>query len=191
MSEATLSERGRAMAQTSLKARLQPLLSNIYHPKDNPNGIVDMGTAENVRQHSLYSSLTSPNQYPQHVMTKDVSSFANTKIRTSPHDFTYGEGPWGSKRLRTAMAIHMNKYFHPFSAIHPDDLVFANGITSLCELFGYAIGSPNNGILISRPSYQAFPADFGAKAGLKCVFVSFGNVDQFSLLQLRITNPHF
>lgn len=168
------------MAQTSLKARLQPLLSNIYHPKDNSKGIVDMGTAENVRQHSLYSSLTSPNQYPQHVMTKDVSSFANTKIRTSPHDFTYGEGPWGSKRLRTAMAIHMNKYFHPFAAIHPDDLVFANGITSLCELFGYAIGSPNDGILISRPSYQAFPADFGAKAGLKCVFVSFGNVDQFS-----------
>ncbi|KAG9941940.1 PLP-dependent transferase, partial [Aureobasidium melanogenum] len=162
MSEATLSDRGRAMAQTSLKARLQPLLSNIYHPKDNSKGIVDMGTAEN------------------HVMTKDVSSFANTKIRTSPHDFTYGEGPWGSKRLRTAMAIHMNKYFHPFAAIHPDDLVFANGITSLCELFGYAIGSPNDGILISRPSYQAFPADFGAKAGLKCVFVSFGNVDQFS-----------
>ncbi|KAH0349178.1 PLP-dependent transferase, partial [Aureobasidium melanogenum] len=162
MSEATLSDRGRAMAQTSLKARLQPLLCNLYHPKDNPNGIVDMGTAEN------------------HVMTKDVSSFANTKIRTSPHDFTYGEGPWGSERLRTAMANHMNKYFQPFSAIYPNDLVFANDITSLCELFGYAIGSPNDGILISRPSYQAFPADFGARAGLKCVFVSFGNVDQFS-----------
>ncbi|KAH0023647.1 PLP-dependent transferase, partial [Aureobasidium melanogenum] len=149
MSEATLSERGRAMAQTSLKARLQPILSNVYHPQDNPNGIVDMGTAEN------------------HIMTKDVSDFANTKIRTTPRTFTYGEGPWGSKRLRTAMADHMNKYFHPVSAIQPDELVFANGITSLCELFGYAIASPNDGILISRPSYQAFPADFGAKAGLK------------------------
>ncbi|KAH0022045.1 PLP-dependent transferase, partial [Aureobasidium melanogenum] len=151
MAEATLSERGRAMAQTSLKARLQPILSNVYHPQDNPNGIVDMGTAEN------------------HIMTKDVSDFANTKIRTTPRTFTYGEGPWGSKRLRTAMADHMNKYFHPVSAIQPDELVFANGITSLCELFGYAIASPNDGILISRPSYQAFPADFGAKAGLKCV----------------------
>ncbi|KAG9962673.1 PLP-dependent transferase, partial [Aureobasidium melanogenum] len=163
MSEATLSDRGRAMAQTSLRARLQPILSNTYHAKDNPNGIVDMGTAEN------------------HIMTKDVSDFANTKIRTTPRTFTYGEGPWGSKRLRTAMANHMNKHFHPFSAIGPDELVFANGITSLCELFGYAIGSPNDGILISRPSYQAFPADFGAKAGLKCVFVSFGTTDQFSV----------
>ncbi|KAG9699196.1 PLP-dependent transferase, partial [Aureobasidium melanogenum] len=154
MSEATLSERGREMAQASLKARLQPLLSNIYHPQDNLNGIVDMGTAEN------------------HIMTKDVSDFANNKIRTTPRTFTYGEGPWGSKRLRTAMANHMNTYFHPFSDIQPDELVFANGITSLCELFGYAIGSPNDGILISRPSYQAFPADFGAKAGLKCVVVT-------------------
>lgn len=53
MSEATLSDRGRTMAQTSLKARLQPILSNTYHAKDNPNGIVDMGTAENVRRHHL------------------------------------------------------------------------------------------------------------------------------------------
>ncbi|KAG9556607.1 hypothetical protein KCU71_g11240, partial [Aureobasidium melanogenum] len=81
MSEATLSGRGRAMAQTSLRARLQPLLFNTCHPQSNPNGIVDMGTAEN------------------QIMTKDISDFANTKIRTNPRTFTYGEGPWGSKRL--------------------------------------------------------------------------------------------
>ncbi|KAK6007377.1 hypothetical protein QM012_004191 [Aureobasidium pullulans] len=151
------------MAQTSVKARLQPILSNLYHVTDNPNGIVDMGSAEN------------------HIMTKDVSDFANSKIQTTPTTFNYGEGPWGSKRLRTAMANHMNKYFHPFSDIHPDELVFANGITSLCESFGYAAGSSGDGILISRPSYQAFPANFGAKAGLKCVFVPFGSTDQFSV----------
>jgi histidinol-phosphate/aromatic aminotransferase/cobyric acid decarboxylase-like protein len=75
----------------------------------------------------------------------------------------------------------MNKYFSSFSAIHPDELIFANGTTSLCELFDYAIASPNDGILISRSSYQAFPADLGAKAGLNCVFVSFGTTDQFSI----------
>lgn len=97
-------------------------------------------------------------------MTKDVSDFANRKIRTSSKTFTYGEGPWGSKRLRIAMADHLNKYFHPVSTVQPEDLVFANGITSLCELFGYAMGEEGDGILISRPCYQAFIADFGAKA---------------------------
>lgn len=114
-------------------------------------------------------------------MTKDVSDFANSRIQTTPRTFTYGEGPWGSKRLRTAMSNHMNKHFHPFSDVCADHLVFANGITSLCELFGYAVGSPGDGILISRPSYQAFPSDFGAKAGIKCVFVPFGDMDQFSV----------
>lgn len=114
-------------------------------------------------------------------MTQDVSDFVNSRIRTTPRTFTYGEGPWGSKRLRTAMSNHINKYLQPFSSVRPDDLVFANGITSLCELFGYAIGSPGDGILISRPCYQAFPSDFGAKAGIKCVFVPFGDVDQFSV----------
>lgn len=181
MSETTLSERGRVMAQTSLKARLQPILSNTYHAKDNPNGIVDMGTAENVRPHLLQPSLPFTNLDHQHVMTKDVSDFANSKVQTTPRTFTYGEGPWGSERLRTAMSNHMNMYFHPFSDVYPDELVFANGITSLCELFGYAVGLSGDGILISRPSYQAFPSDFGAKAGIKCVFVPFRDTDQFSV----------
>ncbi|KAI5245936.1 PLP-dependent transferase [Aureobasidium subglaciale] len=79
------------------------------------------------------------------------------------------------------MAKHMNKYFHPVSKVQPGDLVFANGITSLCELFGYAIGELGDGILISRSSYQAFPADFGAKAKIKCFFVPSKGIDCFSL----------
>ncbi|KAI5206127.1 PLP-dependent transferase [Aureobasidium subglaciale] len=133
MSKSTISERGRVMARTSLKDRLQPLLSNLYDARDNPTGIVDMGTAEN------------------HIMTKDVSDFANSKIETTSKTFTYGEGPWGSKRLRTAMAKHMTKYFNPVSEVQPGDMVFANGITSLSELFG-----------------------------IKCVFVPSDGIDQFS-----------
>ncbi|KAH0021994.1 hypothetical protein KCU78_g5924, partial [Aureobasidium melanogenum] len=145
MSEATLSRRGRAMAQTSLRARLQPLFSNIYHPQYNHSGIVDMGTAEN------------------HIMTKDISDFANTKIRTTPRTFTYGEGPWGSKRLRTAMATHLNKYFSPFSAINPEELVFANGITSLCELVGYAIAFQTTAFESPDPATKPFPQTLAQK----------------------------
>ncbi|CAD0088506.1 unnamed protein product [Aureobasidium vineae] len=187
MSEATLSERGRVMAQASTRARIEPLLSNLYHPKDNPDGIIDMGTAENVSQADLFTmtSITVTNLTGQHPMTKDVSDFANSNIRTIPSAFTYGEGPWGSKRLRTAMANHMNKYYHPVSEVSPQDLIFSNGITSLLDLFGFAIASPGDGILISRPSYHAFPADFGARAEFQCVFVSSDSDDQFSAACVR------
>lgn len=47
--------------------------------------------------------------------------------------------------------------------------------------FGLRNRLPNHGILIPRPSYQAFPADFGAKADLNCVLISFGTVDQFPI----------
>ncbi|KAI4725572.1 PLP-dependent transferase [Aureobasidium sp. EXF-10728] len=167
MSEATLSERGRAMAKASTRSSIELLLSNLYHPRENPDGIIDMGTADN------------------HPMTRDVSDFANSKIRTTSDTFTYGEGPWGRKRLRTAMANHMNNHFRPVSDVSPQDLIFSNGITSLLDLFGYAVASPGDGILISRPSYHAFSADFGARAEMKCVFVSFGSVDQFSAACVR------
>jgi 1-aminocyclopropane-1-carboxylate synthase len=62
------------------------------------------------------------------------------------------------------MANHMHIHFPTYKPLHPDDLLFANGVTSLCEMIGYSIAEPGDGILLSRPIYQAFQLDFGMKA---------------------------
>lgn len=78
------------------------------------------------------------------------------------------------------MAAHINHFLHPSTPIDASNLIFANGVTSLCEMLGFSICAPGDGILMSRPIYQAFQIDFGAKAGVKCVFTAFQGVDQFS-----------
>lgn len=113
-------------------------------------------------------------------MTPSISAFANSNMHTTSKTFTYGDGPWGSLRLRNAMAKHMNRHFFPVSPVDPNDILFANGITSICELLGFTIAEAGDGILLPRPIYQAFATDFGAKAQVKCVFTAFGDVDQFS-----------
>jgi hypothetical protein len=54
--------------------------------------------------------------------TKNVSQAAPNTLRAASNfyqfkfeakDFSYGTGPWGSPRLRKAMANHMNRHFHP------------------------------------------------------------------------------
>lgn len=45
-----------------------------------------------------------------------------------------------------------------------NDIIFANGVTALCEMLGFSIAEPGDGILMSRPIYQAFQSDFGTKA---------------------------
>ncbi len=62
------------------------------------------------------------------------------------------------------MARHMDKYFNTYEPVDADDILFANGVTSLCEMLGFTIADPGDGILLSRPTYQAFYFDFGMKA---------------------------
>lgn len=77
------------------------------------------------------------------------------------------------------MAKHMTRYFKAVRPVDPEDLIFANGVTSLCEMLGFTIFDEGDGILLSQPIYQAFPIDFGAKAKARSVKVPFHGHDQF------------
>jgi 1-aminocyclopropane-1-carboxylate synthase len=161
--QSTLSSRGLALAsQPSYRAFATPVIDNMYDPKDNPNGIINLGAAEN------------------YAMLPWMSDFTNKHFHATPNLFSYDQGAWGSSRLRAALAKHMNRYFHPVEAVNPDDLLVANGCMSLCEMLGFSIFSPGDGILISRPCYGAFESDFGTRAGVKCVYAAFNGEDQFS-----------
>ncbi|KAF2465491.1 PLP-dependent transferase [Lindgomyces ingoldianus] len=49
-------------------------------------------------------------------------------------------------------------------------------------MLGIVLGDPGDGIMLSMPSYIAFPMDFGLLAKMKAVFVPFHDTDQFSPL---------
>ena len=90
--------------------------------------------------------------------------FTYVQIKLTWKDFSYGEGPWGSPRLRKAMARYINRLFNPSLSVDHSNLIFANGVTSLCEMLGFTICDPGDVILLSRPIYQAFKMDFGMQA---------------------------
>ena len=89
------------------------------------------------------------------------------QLKLAPLNFSYGSGPWGSEKIRKAMSAHLNEHFSPYHSVKPDQLHFANGVTSLCEMLGYTIFDEGDCLLLSSPIYQAFKMDFGTKA--KCV----------------------
>jgi 1-aminocyclopropane-1-carboxylate synthase len=86
------------------------------------------------------------------------------KVKFEGQHVDYGSGPWGSLRLRKAMANYMDKYFKPLNPVDPEDICFATGCTSLFEMLGFTIFEPNEGLLLSRPIYQAFQRDFNLRA---------------------------
>ena len=159
----TLSARGLALAsQPSYRVFATPVINNTYDPKTNPQGIINLGAAEN------------------YAMLPSVAAFTNAHFHATPNLFSYDQGAWGSTRLRAALAKHLNRRFHPVEEVQPQDLLVANGCMSLCEMLGFSLFSPGDGILLSRPCYAAFESDFGTRAGVKCVYASFHGQDQFS-----------
>ncbi|KAI7212947.1 PLP-dependent transferase [Hortaea werneckii] len=161
----TLAPRGAELADgPSLRELFGGILGDKYEKETNPNGMINIGTAEN------------------YIMIPEVSQFTQIHpVTLNNNQLSYGEGPWGTPRLRRAMAHHMNKRFHPVIPIQSDDLLFANGVSTICELLGFSLASPGDAILMSSPIYQAFAVDFGTKAKVSTVHVSFPpGTDQFS-----------
>lgn len=160
--ETTLSRRGVVLATKSGRDKSTKIRKNPYDPEKNPDGFVNMGVAEN------------------YAMVADVAAFANSRnLGLTARDFTYGVGPWGTERLRKAMAGHMTHYFSSVHPIDPEDILVANGVTPLCEMLGFTICDPGDAILYSRPMYQSFATDFGLKAQIQSLFVNLDAADPF------------
>ncbi|KAL8673111.1 MAG: hypothetical protein Q9168_002466 [Polycauliona sp. 1 TL-2023] len=94
----------------------------------------------------------------------------------------YGEGYTGTLRLRTAMANHLNAFFHPVQPIHPEDMTFAAGVTDLKEVCALTTCNPNqqDSIMLGSPIYGPFSKDLVMRTGVQLDYVSVGDTEQFS-----------
>ena len=80
------------------------------------------------------------------------------------HALTYGDGFYGSKRLRSAIAQFFSGYFDPHRAVQQEHVVATAGLTNSLEQMAYVLGDAGDGFLIGRPYYSSFPTDFGSRA---------------------------
>ncbi|KAJ5496868.1 1-aminocyclopropane-1-carboxylate synthase 6 [Penicillium fimorum] len=112
-----------------------------------------------------------------------VVSFSNAE-NVSPGldstNLTYHEGPFGSNRLRAAMANLMTTYFHPATPISPNNIVFANGVTSLNTICALSLTNPGDGILLAQPIYGSFTGDLSVPSDYQLIYTPFHGDDPFS-----------
>ena len=134
-----------------------------YDPVTNPDGIVPLAIAEN------------------RLMRDEISEHLNKNFKIKPWHLTYGEGPTGSSKLRSAIASFVNEVFDPHTAVDASHVCVCNGVASAVNNFCFCVGEPGDGILISRPLYGGFLGDVQTSAKLKAVLVSMGDTDPLSV----------
>lgn len=100
----------------------------------------------------------------QFILGDLVLFYQRYKLDVTSQNVSYGEGPWGDKALCQAMARYLNRYLKPVKPVKPEELLFTDGVTAMIEMLGYTLFEQGDGVLLSRPIYQAFKDDFGLKA---------------------------
>ncbi|KAL9605040.1 MAG: hypothetical protein Q9179_001671 [Wetmoreana sp. 5 TL-2023] len=113
-------------------------------------------------------------------MHKELASYFNKQLEITPQLLTYGDGPFGSRALRSALSDFFNDYFKPVRKVLPEQLLAVGGVTSAIDLIAWATADEGDGILIGRPLYTSFAKDVNTRAGANLYPVSSGGGDPMS-----------
>ena len=120
--------------------------SNPYS-KDNPNGIINLGTAENKLVEELISSKLSD------INMSDIDP--QTTHYCTLH---------GLQIFRENLAKFFTHYMYPVDVeITSDNIFVVNGGGTAVEMLGFALCDVNEGIMIPTPFYSAFETDFNTR----------------------------
>ncbi|CAO1633260.1 unnamed protein product [Sympodiomycopsis kandeliae] len=150
----SLSTRGSAHASTMSPfwSVFDDMLRDVYQAEKNPDGIINMGIANNS------------------LMEKDLLSFFSANLKLDPTDLTYGTSLYGSTRLFNALAKHYNgPAFSPAVPVRADQILTGPGCGSLLDQVFEHIADAGDSVLLSAPYYNGFDADLSIRAGVKCV----------------------
>ncbi|KAI1480151.1 PLP-dependent transferase [Daldinia eschscholtzii] len=139
------------------------VLDDLWHPETNPDGIVNLGLAENALMHM------------------ELTKFINSHHHAEPHALTYGDGFTGSKLLKKAFCQFLNRYFKPFIPLIPSHLSVTPGVGNALECCAWSLFEQEDQVLIGRPYWTAFNYIFGIRAGVRVREVSFNGLDPFCL----------
>jgi len=112
--------------------------NDLYSPDHNPNGVINLGVAEN----SLMQDVL-------------VQKLKENLSHLEPQQLNY-QALGGSRSFKEAMCCILNRYFNPVKPVEPGHLISASGVTAVLAQLMYAICDRGDGVLISKPYYSGF-----------------------------------
>lgn len=155
-----LSRQAEELAEPEPGHRFFEVLGNLWHPRTNPKGYVNLGIAENSLMH-------------EHIVHK-----INKTLSISEQNLTYGDN---QAQLKGVVAAFLNRHFHPFTTIQPTQLSIVNGCTTALQNLSWALSNPEDIILIGRPFYGGIPMDVCRRTGVELVAIDTESCDPLGM----------
>ncbi|KAI9180831.1 hypothetical protein LWI28_008541 [Acer negundo] len=145
---------------------------NPYHPTQNPEGVIQMGLAENQLCFDLIKEWISKNPSASICTAEGVDKFKDIANFQDYH---------GLPEFRQAVAKFMSRARGGRVTFDPQRVVMAGGATGANELITFCIADPGDAFLVPSPYYPAFDRDLGWRTGVKIVPVNCYSSNNFQI----------
>ncbi|KAI3449219.1 hypothetical protein Pfo_005884 [Paulownia fortunei] len=148
--------------------------SDPFHPTKNPNGVIQMGLAENQLSFDLIEEWIKKNPRASICSPEGVDAFKDIAIFQDYH---------GLPEFRNAVAKFMGKSRGGKVSFDPERIVMAGGATGANELIMFCLAEPGDAFLIPTPYYPAFDRDLRWRTGVQLLPVVSKSSNNFQITQ--------
>ncbi|KAK2650204.1 hypothetical protein Ddye_017693 [Dipteronia dyeriana] len=154
---------------------------NPFHPTQNPEGVIQMGLAENQLCFDLIKEWISKNPSASICTAEGVDEFKDIANFQDYH---------GLPEFRQAVAKFMSRARGGRVTFDPQRVVVAGGATGANELITFCIADPGDAFLVPSPYYPAFDRDLGWRTGVKIVPVNCYSSNNFQITREAVEEAY-
>ncbi|KAH8513369.1 hypothetical protein Peur_057180 [Populus x canadensis] len=155
--------------------------SNPHHLTENPNGVIQMGLAENQLCFDLIQDWLENNPKASICTPEGVNEFREVAIFQDYH---------GLPEFRNAVAKFMEKVRGNKVTFDPDRIVMNGGATGAHETIAFCLADPGEAFLVPTPYYPGFDRDLRWRTGVKLIPVDSESSNNFKVTREALENAY-
>nr|AAC49153.1 1-aminocyclopropane 1-carboxylate synthase [Pelargonium x hortorum] len=143
-----------------------------FHPSQNPNGVIQMGLAENQLSSDLIEDWVRSNPEASICTLEGVGKFKDVANFQDYH---------GLLEFRHAVAKFMSRGRGGKVTFDPDRVVMSGGATGANELIVFCLANPGDAFLLPSPYYPANDRDLQWRTGAQIIPVHCNSSNGFKI----------
>ncbi|KAK6152815.1 hypothetical protein DH2020_012454 [Rehmannia glutinosa] len=154
---------------------------NPYDELTNPNGIIQMGLAENQLSFDLLESWLANNPDAASFKRNGESIFRELALFQDYH---------GLPSFKNAMVKFMSEIRGNKASFDPNKLVLTAGATSANETLMFCLAEPGDAFLLPTPYYPGFDRDLKWRTGVEIVPIQCTSSNGFRITELALESAY-